>query len=79
MTLPKKLSILRSQDSLKYQVCEDEEELSTPYILLSEHETEIKAWEAGYNNALALNDKIKDRLLAENDTLRAELKKARGV
>jgi hypothetical protein len=38
VTFPRRLWVIRVPGTLSYQVCKDDEELSTPYISLAEHE-----------------------------------------
>lgn len=45
MKYPRRLFIIQSPDSLSYQVCKDDEELSTPYISLAEHDARMAAME----------------------------------
>ena len=41
---PRRLWIIKEFGTFRYQVCKDEEELSIPYISLTEHEEIVKKY-----------------------------------
>jgi len=71
---PRRLWIIKAPMTLSYQVCKDDEELSTPYMSVAEHEARVKDLDRE-NKALVASNGQSGELIMELQNETAALRK----